>query len=98
MSLVHILRNVSVRELVRALERDGFAIYRRTPGSGRVYQHRDGRITLIHYHRGSDTLPPGTLGQVLRGAQWTEQDVRRLAACPRKDFRFDYRQHSLSPG
>ena len=82
MSLVHLLRNVSVRELVRAelraLERDGFAIYRRTQGSGRVYQHRDGRIALIHYHRGSDTLPLGTLGQVLRGAQWTEQDFRRL--------------------
>ena len=71
------LRNTSVQELIRALERDGFT-YRRAKGAGRVYRHPDGRRTVIHYHHGSDTLPIGTLRSVLRGARWTVEDVRRL--------------------
>ncbi len=43
-----------------------------------MYRHPDGRKALIHYHRGSDTLPRGTLGNVLNGTQWTEEDARRL--------------------
>jgi predicted RNA binding protein YcfA (HicA-like mRNA interferase family) len=75
--LLQQLRNTSVQELVRALERDGFS-YRRTRGAGRVYRHPDGRRTVIHYHRASDTLPIGTLRSVLVGARWTEDDLRRL--------------------
>ncbi|MFQ6028412.1 MAG: type II toxin-antitoxin system HicA family toxin [Dehalococcoidia bacterium] len=71
------LRNTPVRELVRALERDGFT-FRRTRGSGRLYRHSDGRRTVIHYHSPSDTLPLGTLRNVLRGTQWTEEDLQRL--------------------
>ena len=78
MNLVHLLRNVSARELARALERDGFRLYQRSRGPSRMYRHPDGRKTLIHYHRGSDTLPHGTLGNVLNGTQWTEEDARRL--------------------
>lgn len=76
--LVHLLRNVTVRELERALERDGFTISRRIQGSGRLYEHWDGRTALIHYHRANETLPRGTLANVIRGARWTEADVRRL--------------------
>ena len=75
--LLQQLRNTSVQELVRALERDGFS-YRRTRGGSRVYRHPDGRRAVIHYHRGSDTLPIGTLRSVLSGAGWTEDDLRRL--------------------
>ena len=71
------LRNTPVRELVAALERDGFS-YRRTKGSGRLYRHSDGRRVVIHYHHGSDTLPLGTLRHVLAGARWSEPDLRRL--------------------
>lgn len=76
-SLVHRLRNVSARELVEALERDGFS-YRRGRGSGRVYRHLDGRRVVIHYHWPNDRLPRGTLGDVIAGASWTEADARRL--------------------
>ena len=78
MSLVHLLRNVSVRNLEQALERDGFSLYRQPRGSSRMYRHPDGRMALIHYHRGGDTLPPGTLGSFLKGTQWTEDDAKRL--------------------
>lgn len=71
------LRNTSVRELVSALERDGFT-YRRTGGSSRVYRHDDGRRTVIHYHRSSDTLPLDTLRSVLSGTRWTVHDLDRL--------------------
>ena len=75
--LVRRLRNTPVRELVRALESDGFT-FRRSRGSSRVYRHDDGRRTVIHYHRSSDTLPIGTLRSVLSGTRWTRDDVERL--------------------
>jgi predicted RNA binding protein YcfA (HicA-like mRNA interferase family) len=71
------LRNTPVRELIRALERDGFE-YRRRQGSGRLYRHSDGRRALIHYHHAGDTLPIGTLRNVLQGTRWSEDDLRRL--------------------
>ena len=71
------LRNITVRELTNALERDGFA-YRRGKGASRVYRHQDGRRTVVHYHHGGDTLPLGTLRKVLEGAGWTDDDLRRL--------------------
>lgn len=71
------LRNTPVREIIRALERDGFT-FRRRQGSGRLYRHPDGRRALIHYHHSGDTLPIGTLRQVLKGTCWTEEDLRRL--------------------
>jgi predicted RNA binding protein YcfA (HicA-like mRNA interferase family) len=76
--LVHLLRNTPVRELMRALERDGFELERTTRTGGHFYRHPDGRITLIHYHSGSQTLRRRTLASFLRGAQWTEEDLRRL--------------------
>lgn len=75
--LVRRLRNVPVRELDRALHRDGLA-YRRARGSGRVYRHQDGRRTVLHYHRAGDTLPIGTLRSVLSGTRWTQEDLERL--------------------
>ena len=75
--LARLLRNVPVRELVSALERDGFT-YRRTRGSSRVYRHSDGRRAILHYHRSNDTLPLGTLGSIVSGTQWTEDDLQRL--------------------
>jgi predicted RNA binding protein YcfA (HicA-like mRNA interferase family) len=76
--LVHLLRNTPVRELIRALRKDGFALERKTRGGGRIYGHPDGRVVVIHYHHGHDTLPRGTLGSVLQGTRWTEADLKRL--------------------
>jgi predicted RNA binding protein YcfA (HicA-like mRNA interferase family) len=75
--LLEQLRNVPIREIVSALERDGFT-YRSGKGSSRVYRHPDGRRTVVHYHRGSDTLPLGTLRKVIEGAGWSDGDLRRL--------------------
>ena len=75
--LVHLLRNTSVRDWERALRRDGFLLKRKT-GNSRFYAHPDGRLTDIHYHHGSDTLPRGTLASVLAATRWTEADARRL--------------------
>ncbi|MXY22028.1 MAG: addiction module toxin, HicA family [Dehalococcoidia bacterium] len=75
--LVRRLRNTPVRELDRALHRDGFT-YRRTRGSARVYRHPDGRRTVLHYHRSNDTLPIGTLRSILSGTRWTQEDLERL--------------------
>jgi len=77
-NLVHRLCNTPVRELVSALRRDGFALERQTRTGGRIYAHPDGRITVVHYHRGSDTLTRKTLESLLQGTRWTEDDLRRL--------------------
>ena len=77
-SLVYLLRNASVRELSRALERDGFSLVRTTRTGSRFYKHDDGRMTVIHFHYGSDILPRGTLSSVLAATLWTEADARRV--------------------
>ena len=64
--LARLLKNTPVRELVGALERDGFS-YRRTRGSSRVYRHEDSRRAVVHYHHGNDTLPLGTLRSAVSG-------------------------------
>ena len=76
-NLVRLLRNTPVREIVAAVEKDGFTLRRNTRTGGRVYSHPDGRIVVIHYHRGSDTMPRGTLQSVLQSARWTENDLTR---------------------
>lgn len=76
--LVHLLRNTPVRALVRALERDDFILERQTRTGGRIYRHFDRRTVIIHYHRGNDTLPRGTLRSVIEAARWTEADLDRL--------------------
>lgn len=72
--MIHKLKNTPVRELIRALEQDGF-LYRRRKGSQRVYRHPDGRRVVIHYHRAKDTLPLGTLQSFLQGTKWNEDDL-----------------------
>lgn len=75
--MVYKLKNTPVRELIRALEQDGFQ-YKRRKGSQRVYRHLDGRRVVIHYHRAKDTLPLGTLKSFLNGTKWDEEDLKRL--------------------
>jgi len=75
--MIEELRSTPVRKLIRALEQDGF-MYRRAKGSQRVYRHPDGRRVVIHYHHGGDTLPMGTLRQIIEATHWTEEDFRHL--------------------
>jgi predicted RNA binding protein YcfA (HicA-like mRNA interferase family) len=76
--ILHLLRNTPVRELVTALRRDGFVLERETRTGGRIYSHSDGRLTVIHYHHGSDTLTRRTLRSVVEATRWTREDVQRL--------------------
>ena len=76
--VVHLLRNTPVRELIRALERDGFSLQRATRTGAFVYRHQDGRNTFIHYHTGGETLARKTLSSILRATRWIEDDLRRL--------------------
>ena len=77
-SLVHLLRNTPVRALLRALERDGFILQRTTRTGGHIYRQPDGRRTVIHYHRGRDTLDRKTLASVIQSTGWDESDLHRL--------------------
>ena len=61
---------------------DGFVLRRETRTGGRMYRHPDGRTTNLHFHHSSDTLPRGTLANVLAATRWTEDDARRLDLIP----------------
>ncbi len=76
-SPAHLLRNVPVRELGRALLRDCFVQTRSRRAGGNFYKLPDGRRTEIHYNPGSDVLTRKTLGDVLTGTEWAEEDLRR---------------------
>lgn len=75
---LHRLRNTPVRDLVSALKRDGFSLERETRTGGRIYSHSDGRITVIHFHHGGDTLTRKTLQSLLAATRWNETDLKRL--------------------
>lgn len=76
-ALVSALRNVPVRRLISALERDGFTL-ERSKGSHRIYTDDKGRLVIIAVHRGGDTLPRDTLRNFLQATQWTRDDAVRL--------------------
>ena len=72
------LRGLTVREIQGALERDGF-ILARQKGATRFFKHDDARRVTLHVHRRSQTLPIGTLREIIENeAQWDEEDLIRL--------------------
>lgn len=72
------LRSLTLRQLVRALIKDGFQLVRRK-GATRLFRHPDGRRVIIHFHKPGQTLKIGTLQEIIENeAQWTEEDLRRL--------------------
>jgi len=75
---VHLLRNTPVRGIINALERDGFTLRRTTQTGGNIYTHPDGRMTVIHNHKGSDILTRKTLRSIIKAVRWNEQDLKRL--------------------
>jgi predicted RNA binding protein YcfA (HicA-like mRNA interferase family) len=73
------LRNITAREIVNALIRDGFVFYNQR-GSHQRYWHSDGRRVTVTFHRAGDTFPLGTLRSMIEAqARWTEDDLRRLS-------------------
>ncbi len=72
------LRKVKAKNLVRALERDGF-LFRRARGSHRRYVHSDGRRVTMSFNQGGDTFAPKTLKNIIVDqARWGEADLERL--------------------
>ncbi len=72
------LRGLTVREIQTALERDGFELARQK-GATRFFKHDDGRRVTLHVHRRSQTLPIGTLREIIENeARWDEADLIRL--------------------
>ena len=64
------------RELIRALEKAGFAVIR-TKGSHHFMRHPDGRATVVPVHAG-ETIGPGLLNQILKDTELTTEDLRSL--------------------
>jgi predicted RNA binding protein YcfA (HicA-like mRNA interferase family) len=64
------------RDLVKALERAGFAVTR-VKGSHHQLRHFDGRGTTVPVH-GNEVIGPGLLAKILRDCQLTGDELRAL--------------------
>jgi predicted RNA binding protein YcfA (HicA-like mRNA interferase family) len=72
------LRNLTAREIINALIRDGLVLSNQR-GSHQRYHHGDGRRVTDTFHRAGDTFPIGTLCSMIElQARWTEDDLLRL--------------------
>lgn len=65
---------VKPRVLIRALERAGFLLVRKSKGSHWQFEHPDGRRTTVPVHKGSD-IRPGLLRKILRDAELDPEDL-----------------------
>lgn len=74
------LRSVTVRSFIRALEKDGFVLRKRSgKGSHRVYIHPDSGVRVrVPYHHSGEPLRPGTLHRLIEAVGWTDEDLIRL--------------------
>ncbi len=64
------------RELIRAIERVGFRLVRKSKGSHWQFEHPDGRRTTIPVHRGHD-IGPGLLRKILRDIELDAEELQR---------------------
>ena len=71
------LKGITVRELVAALQIDGF-VPDDELRTERIYRHPDGRRISIHYHKGSNCYKKGMLTALLDDIDWSLDDLRRL--------------------
>ena len=67
---------VKPRELVRALERMGFHLLRKSSGSHWQFEHPDGRRTTVPMHKGRD-IGPGLLRKILRDIEIDINELRK---------------------
>ncbi len=73
-----ILRSLTARKLIRALEKDGFYAESGSSTHQQFYNVNDGRRVTVTYHHASDTFLPKTLKSMLEQAEWTQDDLKRL--------------------
>lgn len=67
---------VKPRALIRALERMGFRLLRKSKGSHWQFEHPDGRRTTVPVHRGQD-IGPGLLRKILRDIEVEVKDLQK---------------------
>jgi len=72
-----LLRNLSARDMISALVRDGFS-FDRGDGSHQIYCHPDGRRVTVMFHGAGNTFTRKTLKSMLTQTRWTEEDLKRL--------------------
>jgi len=70
------LKNKTAKDLVKALERDGWK-KDITVGAEQIYRHPDGRRVSIHYHP-KKTYGPNLLKNLLKDIGWSVEDMKRL--------------------
>jgi predicted RNA binding protein YcfA (HicA-like mRNA interferase family) len=63
------------RELIRALERMGFRLRRKSKGAHRQFEHPDGRRTTVPVHKGRD-IGPGLLRKILRDIELSPEELQ----------------------
>jgi predicted RNA binding protein YcfA (HicA-like mRNA interferase family) len=72
------IRSITAREVIAALNRDGFYFIRQR-GSHQRYGNADGRRVTVAPHGGGDTFTIKTLKTMIEvQARWTEADLIRL--------------------
>ncbi len=70
------LPRVTAAEVIRVLERAGFALARQS-GSHRLYKNAAGRRVTVPYHAGA-VLHPKVLRSILRDAELTVEQFEAL--------------------
>ena len=75
--MTRVPRGLLARNLVHALEADGFVL-QRVRGSHRIFKHPDGRRVVVSYHALSESFPIGTLRAMIGDAGWGDEDLERL--------------------
>ena len=72
------LHSLTVKELIRALLKDGFYLERKS-GSHQQFFHPDNRRVTVSFHHTNDTFKLRTLKSIIEiQAQWTKEDLGRL--------------------
>lgn len=69
------LPTLKPRQLIRALERMGFRLLRKSKGSHWQFEHPDGRRTTVPVHKGHD-IGPGLLRKILRDIEVDADELR----------------------
>jgi len=72
------LPRVTADEIIRVLEKVGFALSRQS-GSHKIYKSSTGKRVTVPYHKGK-MLHPKVLASILRDADLTREDLKNLLA------------------
>ena len=70
------LRGIRARQIIAALERDGFRKTHQT-GSHATFRRGEQKV-MVPIHSPGGTIPIGTLHRMIADAGWMDEDLRRL--------------------